>query len=173
MRRLYAAAGVAALLAIAFHSSGRATPPVRPHYHPGPECPVCAYGPHTETVKKTTYGTKEEPFCVKRVTFASLFSCRPECGAECVARTRTRLVKCETTEEVVKLKCAVEPASRLPTWMQTPGAPIAPVRPVTPPGPVAPPAPLAPVVPMGDPIAPAAPLAPLAPQGPLAPLPPR
>jgi hypothetical protein len=164
MNRLSSAAGLAAVLALVVHSGGRATPPVRAAqpYLSGPACPgcpTCAYGPHAETVTRTTYGTKQEPYCVKRVTLASFFSHGRDCAADCVTRTKTRLVKCETTEEVVKLKCAVEPDRGVPTWIQTTSPPRGPVAPLPPPIPAASVGHTAP--------------APLPPAGPLAPRPPR
>jgi hypothetical protein len=106
MKRTYAAAVAAALLALAAHADGRGHPPAGPHHHAGPCCPPCTYGPHKETVKKTVYGTREEPFCLLRVSLFGHF--HKGCGNECLTRTKTRLVKWEESEECVRMKCAVQ-----------------------------------------------------------------
>jgi hypothetical protein len=121
MRRLYAAAALAAMMGLAAHSNGLAQQPIPAHYHSGPDCPVCVAAPHTKTVTRTEYGTKEEPFCLSRLSLSRLFShrdCNKDCGPECVTRSKTRLVKFEVIEEKVQVKCAVEKVASPPKWLR-------------------------------------------------------
>jgi hypothetical protein len=124
MRRLYAAAALAAMAALAAHSNSLAQH-ARPHYHTGPDCAVCASGPHVVKVTKTEYGTMEEPFCLSRLSLSRLFShrsCDKDCGPACITRSKTRLVKYEVTEEKMKVKCAVEKPLPPPNWLRQPAA---------------------------------------------------
>ena len=153
MRRLYATAALAALMGLAARSNGLAQH-ARPH-HTGPDCAACVSGPQVVKVTRTEYGTKEEPFCLSRLSLSRLFSCcrsdcRPDCGPECVTRSKTRLVKYEVTEEKVQMRCAVEKVVPPPNWLRQS---------------VARGAPESPAAMLPPPIAPAG--------GPLAPLPPR
>jgi hypothetical protein len=121
MRRLYAAAALAAMMGFAAHSNGLAQQPIPAHYHTGADCPVCVAGPHAKTVTRTTYGTKEEPFCLSRLSLSRLFShrdCSKDCGPECVTRSKTQLVKYEIIEERVQVKCAVEKVCPPPKWLR-------------------------------------------------------
>ena len=125
MRRLYA---LAALVGLVAHANAQG-PPAAPHCHTGPDCAACVPGPHVQTVKRTTYGTKEEPFCLSRLSLSRLFSCRPDCCQGCVTRSRTQLVKYEVVEEKVKVKCAVEKVAPAQTWLRQHADPLPPTPP--------------------------------------------
>jgi hypothetical protein len=81
-------------------------------------CPVCVVAPTKETKRTPAYGTKEEPFCLRRVSLLTFL--RRLCGQDCVApcceppRHRTRLLKWEVTTECERLKCVVERAPAPP-----------------------------------------------------------
>jgi hypothetical protein len=81
-------------------------------------CPVCVVAPHKESVKKPAYSSKQEPFCLQRVTLWTFLRhlCGKSCDAPCCepVRYRTRLVKWEVTEEHERLKCIVEPCPANP-----------------------------------------------------------
>lgn len=113
MRRVTAAAGLAAMILLAAASNSAAWP-----HDPGETpCERCVYGPHVEKGKDVHYGSKQESFCLRKLTLLGWFHHDRDCP-ECEApRVKNRLIKWETPRETVKMKC-LPPSDPLPAGQE-------------------------------------------------------
>jgi len=111
-RRFPALAAAAVTFVLAAPPAGPAQQPSPPPATGDAGCPVCTVAPQKEVVRKPAYGTKEEPFCLRRVSLWTFLRhlCGQDCDVPCCEppRLRTRMVKWEVTEERERLRCAVE-----------------------------------------------------------------